>query len=108
MYHVSTVQGLTVLEPRVPHMCDTYGEPATPRVCAAPTIEDCLNGLGDLEWGVKYYVYQIAEQPHLNNSGVIAAGVCDAHLTNEVWYFTPTACTCIGPLYDEDGYRNDW
>jgi len=110
MYHVSPIEGLAVLEPYTPACAGDLGEPLVPRVCAAPTIGDCLNALGDLEHGVEYYGYRIDAQPHVDNVGVVnwpidEGAVIDAYRTREVWYFTPTACTCLGPIFDEDGYR---
>lgn len=103
MYHVSKVSGITKLEPRVPSVpC----EPDVPRVCAAPTVHQCVLALVDLEPNVDYFVYHIEAEPDVNNQDVISWPAApeewlrwgDAEITGEVWYLHPVKCTLFGTM----------
>lgn len=95
-YHVSPVEGLTELEPHVPYDAE-WGEPDTPRVCAAPTFEQCMLGTGDFD--VPVVLYAIGREPDVDNAGVIGyGGVHDAVETGEVWYLSPVPCREAGRM----------
>lgn len=99
-YHISPVAGLTELEPRVPPDAD-YGEPSGARVCAAPSVGQCLSSIYiDTDKVVTLHVYQICAEPDVDNRSVCSDNdsgeVYDASATGEVWYLSPVHCTCIG------------
>jgi hypothetical protein len=88
-YHISDTPGLTVLEPQVPH--EDFGEPAIPRVCAAPSVEQCASAISH-----SGPIYAIDAEPDVDNEGVInwplGGEVTDALRTGEVWYLSPVKC----------------
>ena len=93
-FHITDVKGLTQLEPHVPYGAE-WGEPDVPRVCAAPTIEQCFLSLGDV-YVPHPVVYAIDREPDVDNLSVAwwpcSGEVHDALVTGEVWYLTTVPC----------------
>lgn len=95
MFHVSPHLGLKTLKPHVPWVDD---EPPVPRVCAAPSLNGCVDALGDLEYGVTYYAYKILAAPDVSN-GEVTQFVPDAADSGEVWYLREVECIFLGVVF---------
>jgi len=103
-YHISDVKELVTLMPHVPEGAD-WGEPGIPRVCAAPTIEQCLLSLEDVSLPVGV-VYAIDCAPSVSNVDVQLwpdGYVDDAAVTGEVWYLAPVTCQKVAVVTFEYG-----
>lgn len=77
-----------ILKPSIPKNYWTkigVEDSKTPRVCAAPTIRQCLLGMSKPLQGLVLNVYQSFD------TNYIPAGLCpDSTITNEVWYLSET------------------
>lgn len=82
----------------------------TPRICFAPSIEDCLNAIGeeyiinDLKDGLLLaFPFEVSlNDPFLRLPDKIADMVPDANWTREHWYLSPV--TLSGHLIHVDDY----
>ena len=80
-------------KPRKPYRM--MGEPLTPRICVAPTIEGCLVALGEvLVGGRLVYVYKAIGSFKIFNP----IKVVDSKVTGEKWIKTPTVFKKIRTL----------
>lgn len=91
LYHASLVPNLTTLIPKRPvHFMTKHllEEGKTKRVSFAPSIKNCLRGVG-ASTGKTYFIYE----PTSINAKYLyrptRAEVPDAGLTNEYWYLRP-------------------
>ena len=84
--------GTTTLYPRVPNNYFTdndYEDNTTPRVCFAPTIEQCLAGLSRNVEGKTYYVYSPISLNGLHIYQPNRKAVPDVDITGELWVTDP-------------------
>ena len=94
-----------VLRPRIPDNCFTksgYEDSHTPRICFAPSIDQCLMALSQNLEGMELYVHvpkdvQKVVYPTKNK-------VPDCEITGEVWVTKPVTLQCIGKIKVEKSF----
>ncbi len=89
------------LEPRVPDNFFTkngYEDGETPRVCFAPTIEQCLMGLSQNLKEKEFYVFIPEEVPEENIYKPTIEEVPDSGITDETWITCPVKLKKVGKI----------
>jgi RimJ/RimL family protein N-acetyltransferase len=89
------------LEPRVPDNFFTkngYEDGETPRVCFAPTIEQCLMGLSQNLKEKEFYAFSPEEVPEENIYKPTTKEVPDAEITDETWITCPVKLKKVGKI----------
>lgn len=88
-----------VLQPRIPDNYFTrsgYEDSRTPRVCFAPSIDQCLMGLSENLEGKEFYAH-IPEDVH-KLTHPTKKQVPDCEITGEVWITKPVVVQCVGKI----------
>ena len=117
----------TSLLPRVPHNFFTengYEDAETPRVCFAPSVDECLAGLSQNVEGKTFYVYSPVDISKCEMSKPDNIAVPDSDVTNELWCTNAVDVEQVGKIKvtgnrGEDGIKfkygdheaelyNDW
>lgn len=84
-----------ILKPKPDGGNRSSGEPKLPRICASPTIEQCLVALGEcLRCNASIYIYRTKNKIKTMNP----RGIVDSKLTGEVWIINKTKFIKIGHL----------
>jgi len=89
MYYTLRKHKYKILIPQPPTGAG-LSESSMPRICAAPSIEQCLMAIGTNTH--TFHVYQLDEDPDV----IEPECVWDAHWTGEVWYFRPVVPIYLG------------
>ena len=100
-YHLSEIFGLNMLEPSISDNFMTkngYEENKTPRVCFAPSIDQCLMAMSANIKDKGYYVY-IPYNIDVNKlRKPTVKDVPDSTITGEVWSLEPIKVKCVGKI----------
>ena len=100
MYFLSSISmDDEVLQPRIPEnyfVRSGYEDSHTPRVCFAPSIDQCLMGLSENLEGKEFYVH-IPEDVH-KLTHPTKKQVPDCEITGEVWITKPVVVQCVGKI----------
>ena len=117
----------TSMLPRVPHNFFTengYEDAETPRVCFAPSVDECLAGLSQNVEGKMFYVYSPVDISKCEMAKPDNIAVPDSDITNELWCTNAVDVEQVGKIKvtgnrGEDGVKfkygeheaelyNDW
>ena len=89
------------LEPRVPDNFFTkngYEDGETPRVCFAPTIDQCLMAISQKCEGIEFYVFTPDNVPKENIYKPTVKEVPDSKITGEIWVTCPVKLKKVGKI----------
>lgn len=111
MYCISTQQldGKT-LTPRVPDNFLTkngYEDNETPRVCFAPSVDQCLIGLSQNVTNKTFYVYSPEDISKLDVYKPNVKAVPDSKITGELWAIQPVTLKEVGKIFCEGDAGRD-
>ena len=90
---------IKIIKPTVPDNYMTkngYEDGKTPRVCFAPTINQCLMALTRKYPGAEFYVYTPSKK--YNTHKATKKEVPDSNITEETWILEPVSVNCVGKI----------
>ena len=99
LFHISTVKGITKLEPKISPKTMSKENIRIPRISAAPTVKNCIKALyislNKDEPQRKYYVYKLklTNKHRIVKPSLIM--VPDVNETNEYWILDPVEVECV-------------
>lgn len=99
LYHLSKSENIKIIKPSVPDNYMTkngYEDGKTPRVCFAPTINQCLMALTWKCPGEEFYVYTPSKK--YNTHKATKKEVPDSNITEETWILEPVSVNCVGKI----------
>ena len=101
-YHLSPMEGLKLIDPKVPVGVSSK-EARVCRVCVSSSIIGCIRGLQPI-FGDQLYVYSVAvdnDTAFIPNK-YVRHMVPDAHETGEAWVMESTTAYCEGRIVVTD------